>query len=97
MTRPKNRRVFNDVATLWGIPTGLVLFGLVLCVGLYAAVRSVFAVLIIAPAYFIPMYLAHKDDPRGLKIWLSVLGDNINQWQCARRKPIVVIFRRKSF
>lgn len=92
----KNRAVFNDVSTMAGMPTGLFLLGVVLCVGMYAATRTFFAILILAPAYFIPMYAIHKDDVRGLKIWLSVWNDNVNLWESARRKPIHIVVREKQ-
>ncbi len=92
----KNRAVFNDVSMMAGMPTSLFLLGLVLCIGMYAATRTFLTVLILAPAYYIPMYAIHKDDVRGLKIWLSVWNDNTNLWEAGTRKPIHLFVREKQ-
>lgn len=91
----KNRAVFNDVSIIAGMPAGLFLLGIVMCVGMYAASRTVFAVLIIGPAYFIPMYSIHKNDLRGLQVWLSIFNDSVNTWECARRTNMNLIFRHE--
>ncbi len=91
----KNRAVFNDVSLMFGMPTGIFLLGVVMIVGMYASTRTFLAVFILAPLYYIPMYAIHKDDVRGLKVWLSVWNDSINQWECARRKPLNLVIREK--
>ena len=92
----RNRAVFNDVSMKAGMPTNLFLLGLVLCIGMYIVTRTLLVPLILAPAYFIPMYAIHKDDVRGLKIWLSVWSDNTNLWEAGTRKPIELVFRKKQ-
>ncbi len=92
----KNRRVFNDVHVIAGLPAGVFLAGVSICLILVVGTRSLWGALLFAPLYFIPMYSIHKHDIRALKVWMAVLGDKVARWEAGKAKHVEVLIKHRQ-
>lgn len=84
----KNRGILTSVNTISGIPSGLFITGLMGSVALYFLFKSFFVAISIGAAYFILMYAIHKDDVRGLEVWLVCIREKTLCWEAGRSKKI---------
>lgn len=88
----KVRKIFSETNTLFGLPTGIFLFGILVVVGSYVIFKMLLLPPVIAFLYYMPMYKIHQDDIRGFHVWKSVIFDSAVHWESSTRKDIEVIF-----
>ena len=89
----RNVRAFHDDNLILGIPQGLFMGGLVVMVMAYLIFSLFWLPLVVAMLYYVPLYAIHKDDPKGLTIWLAALSSRTLVWESGRRKsfPLIIL------
>jgi hypothetical protein len=93
----KNRDVFNKVHTVRSIPSNLFVFGLVAAIAIYFLFKSFVIAAGFVVGYYTLMYQIHKNDVKGLKIWLACVFDKTVVWEAGRRKALALfVVHRKE-
>mgnify|MGYP000014671388 CR=1 FL=1 len=82
-----NVKAFTDDHLILGIPQGGFMLGIVIVLLSYFVTKILWLPVLVAALYYVPMYHVHRDDPRGLKIWVNVLASSTLVWEAGRRKP----------
>ncbi len=91
----KNRKIFTDVHTIFGVPALLFMIGICISIISLAVFRSFIVGALTSFFYFVPMLAVHKNDIRGLKIWSSCLFSPYNYWMGGTRSKIRFIIKEK--
>lgn len=87
----RNVRAFHDDNLIVGIPQGFFMGGLVVMVVSYLVFGFFWLPPVMGVAYYVPMYAIHKEDPKGLDIWLGALSSRTLAWESGQRKPFPII------
>ena len=89
----RNVRAFHDDNVILGIPQGLFMGGIVVMVMAYLVFGLLWLPPVVAVLYYVPLHTMHKDDPKGLTIWLAALSTRTLVWESGRRKsfPLIVL------
>ncbi len=87
----RNVRAFHDDNVILGIPQGLFMGGLVVMVMAYLVFGLLWLPPVVAVLYYAPLHAMHKDDPKGLTIWLAALSSRTLVWESGRRTPFPLI------
>lgn len=92
----KNHKVFTMQDEILGLPASVFIVGLGLSVSL-AVMLFWWMLFVTSLLYFPPMYHIHKDDPRGLKVWIRALQRRHTYWRAGRASARqLVIFSRSG-
>ncbi len=87
----RNVRAFHDDHLILGIPQGLFMGGMVVMVMAYLIMGVFWLPVVAGVAYYLPMYAMHKDDPKGLTIWVAALASRTLAWESGQRTPFPII------
>ena len=87
----RNVRAFHDDNLILGIPQGFFMGGIVVMVMSYLLFGFFWLPPVVALLYYAPLHAMHKDDPKGLTIWLAALSSRTLVWEAGRRKPFPLI------
>jgi|GEM_PF-2405117 type IV secretory pathway VirB3-like protein len=87
----ENRRVFTSQSEIMGLPATLFFAGAGLVVAFFVLIGW-WAALLIGAVFFPPMYHIHREDPRGLQVWVRAMRRSNSLWGAGRLEPLDVIF-----
>lgn len=87
----KNRDAFTKQQTKLGMPTGIFMAGLLVVFGSYFLFKTFLAPILIGGLYYPLMIQIHKNDSRGLLVWLACVRDKQDCWQAGTVNEIEVL------
>lgn len=77
----KNREAFTKPALKMGIPSTLFMFGVLVSFGSYFLFKTFLAPLVLGTFYFSLMFRIHRNDSKGLAVWLACWADGSSGWE----------------
>jgi type IV secretory pathway VirB3-like protein len=89
----KNRKILTENHLILGMPAVLFMIGVCVPVVSFIVFRSFIAAVFLGAAFFAPMLAIHKNDPKGLKVWIACIMDSTSRWSAGSRSRIDLVIK----